>query len=154
MPRISSRDLPMTSNQVAAAALAAVAAAVFWHVRGLPFGSLTSPGPAYLPVMLACALLAFSAPVAIFGGEQGILPDRHGIRKCIAIAACCAFAFFAMDSLGYRATVAIGVIFLLGAIEGRHPIAAFTSAGLVSFGSYYLLQHTLNVPLPRGFWNF
>jgi hypothetical protein len=59
-----------------------------------------------------------------------------------------------MDALGYRASVAIAIVFLFGAIEGRHPAAVLAAAAIVAFGSPYLLQTAFQVPLPDGFMSF
>jgi len=144
----------MTRNQVAAGALVAFAGIVLWEARALSFGTLTSPGAGYLPIMLAAALMALALPVLVFGGDEDSFGARPGLWKALAVPACLAFVLFAMDTFGYRATIAIAVIFLLGTVEGRHPAAAFTSALLLSAGSHYLIERTLSVALPRGFWGF
>src|SRR2546426_1059341 len=58
----------LTTNRVAAVALAVLAVLVLFESRKLPLGSLHNPGPAYMSVLLALALLAFAILVAVYGG--------------------------------------------------------------------------------------
>src|SRR5712691_9571490 len=58
----------LTTNRVAAVALALLAIVVLFESRKLPLGSLHNPGPAYMPVLLALALLGLAILVAAWGG--------------------------------------------------------------------------------------
>jgi len=60
----------LTTNRVAAVTLGALAVVVLFESRKLPLGSLHNPGPAYMPVLLALALLVFAILVGAYGGAS------------------------------------------------------------------------------------
>src|SRR5262249_54519945 len=57
-------------DQVAGIALVAIGLVVFWECRGLPLGTLRSPGPAFMPVTLGVILGALGALIALTGGAS------------------------------------------------------------------------------------
>ena len=144
----------MRRDQAAGGVLIVLAAFVIIESRKLPFGSLSAPGPGYWPVILALALAAFSVVVIVTGARSPTLAEAgwRGSAKAFAILGACGFAAVALDPIGYRATMAIVVVFLLGVIERKHPVVTLAAAILLSFGTHYLIDHLLNVPLPRGPW--
>jgi hypothetical protein len=152
-----SKAMPMGKNRrIAGAGLVFIAAIECWQARGLRFGSFSDPGPAYWPMLLATALAAFGVAVLVFGGDEAEPTDGEwaGLRKALAVLVCIGFVFLAVHPLGYRATVAIVTIFLLGAVEGRHPAITLGVASLLAFGTESLLERALHAPLPKGFWDF
>ena len=65
----------MTTGRVGGVALALLAVTVLeecWRTR-LPLGSLANPGPAYMPVLLALALLGSGVLVALLDREPAAL---------------------------------------------------------------------------------
>ena len=80
---------------------------------------------------------------ATCGGTNGATP--------LAIFGACAFAAWGLDRLGYRITVAVVMLFLLGVLErkgDRHSPLVITV--VVAWGSFLLFDTVLRVPLPRG----
>jgi putative tricarboxylic transport membrane protein len=144
----------MRRDQVAGAALILLAGLVVVESRKLPFGSFSAPGPGYWPTLLAAALAAIALAVILVGAASPRLSaaDWAGSGKALAILGACAFVALALEPLGYRATMAAVVLFLLGVVERRHPLVAVGAALLLSFGTHYLLDRILHVPLPRGPW--
>jgi hypothetical protein len=124
-----------------------------WRLR-LPMGNLQSPGPAYMPVLLATLLLAFGALVAAMGGraarvaEVGWREWRHAVMILLVIA----FVALALERLGYRITIAVALAFLLGVLERRSVVTAAVFALAFAAGSFYLFETLLRVPLPRSPW--
>ena len=146
----------MRSDQVAGAALLAVAGAIAWESRALPFGSFTAPGPGYAPMLLAGALGAFSLLILAAGARSpGLAELGWGEAGHAAAAlASCAFAAYFLERLGYRITTLLIGVFLLGAIERlRWPVVLGVALGL-SLGTWWLFADLLKVPLPRGPWDF
>ena len=143
-------------RRIAGAGLVLIAAIGGWQAYGLRFGSFSDPGPAYWPMILATALAAVGAAILFFGGDEAGPSDGEwaGLRKALAVFVCIGFVFLAVHPLGYRATVAIVTIFLLGAVEGRHPAVTLGVASLLSFGTESLLERALHASLPKGLWDF
>lgn len=146
----------MRRDQSAGLLLAAAGAYAAWESLKLPLGNLSDPGPGYFPLGLAALLVVFGGLVAFFGRDSPPLrsvrwPDW---RHAAAIIASGAFAALAIESFGYRLTVAVMLVFLLGVVERKPPlVVAAVTAGL-SLGSYWLFFTLLRVPLPVGAFGF
>ena len=142
----------MTTDRVSGAVLALVGLLWAWESRGLPFGSLRDPGPAFLPVALALLLAALGLLLCVGGARSPSLDAlRWGEgRHAAAILGACAFAALALERLGYRWTTLVMVLFLARVVERKRPLAALAVALALSFGSYLLFARGLKVPLPRG----
>jgi len=66
----------------------------------------------------------------------------------------CSFAALALERIGYRLTVIILLVFLLGVIERQRPVIVTAVALGFSLGTFFLFADLLKVPLPRGPWGF
>ena len=62
----------------------------------------------------------------------------------------CAFAALALERLGYRLTITTMLLFLLGVVERKRPVAAAIFAAALAGGTFLLFDGILRVPLPRG----
>jgi putative tricarboxylic transport membrane protein len=144
----------VTRDRVAGSALALLAVVTAWETRRLPLGTLSEPGPGYLPLLLALLLAGLGALVALRGGASPPLAALGWPEAghAVAILAGCAFAAVALERLGYRLTVAILVGFLLGVMERKRPAVVAAVALGLSFASFFLFASLLKVPLPRGPW--
>ena len=142
------------SDRLAGAALVLLALGIAWETRSLPLGSLSHPGPGYLPLALAVLLALLGAIVAMRGGPELRSLDWTEARHAVMILAGCAFAALALEVIGYRLTVIALLVFFLGIVERRPPAAVAIAALALSLGSFYLFSDLLLVPLPRGPWNF
>ena len=142
----------LTTDRVAGGALALLALYVVWESRRLPFGSLRNPGPAFVPVVLAAVLLLFGLLLVVFSGKSPALSTLVWIegRHAIAIFAVCAFAALALERFGFRPTVALSLVFLLGVVERRNPIFTIVFSVGLAAGTFLLFDTILRVPLPRG----
>lgn len=142
----------MTTDRISGIALLILSLFVVWEDRNLPLGTHSIPGPGYLPLMLA-SFLAILAIIMIIRGSAS-LPFRsiswiEG-RHALAILICSLFATFFLESLGYRLTVLIILLFLFGVMERiKWWLTICLSFGL-SFGSFWLFDTLLKVILPRG----
>ncbi len=123
-----------------------------WQSRKLPLGSLDNPGPGYMPLILATLLFVLGLVVAVAGRQSQPLAQIRWpeLRHAIAILGTCAFAALAIEPLGYRLTVAIMLVFLVGVIERKPPLPVILVAAGMSLGSYWLFATLLKVPLPPG----
>lgn len=146
----------LTNDRVAAFVLALFALFVAVESRRYPFGTLEEPGPAYLPFVLAVALLVFSVIVLVRGGRAARFSPAAfgGGGKAFAILAGMAFAAAAIESLGYRVSVAILLVYLLGVVERQPPAAVVAIAAGFALASFHLFAVLLKVPLPLGMGGF
>ncbi|HMB87026.1 MAG TPA: tripartite tricarboxylate transporter TctB family protein [Methylomirabilota bacterium] len=142
----------MTVDRVAGVALVLIGLATVWESRAFPLGSLHRPGPAYMPVVLALLLIVFG--VAVFAMGRGARTLREvgwpEWRHAVAIFAACAFAAWGLERLGYRLTMAMVVGFLLLALERKGWVLGIGLTLVMAWGSFYLFDTLLRVPLPRG----
>ena len=142
-----------TRDRVAGTILLALGLAIGWETRALPFGSLGAPGAGMFPAALALMLAALGLLLALKGGGPalGALGWKEA-RPGLAIFAALAFAPLALESLGYRLTVAAVLLFLIGGIERKGWLPAVLVALGFALGSHALFADFLRVPLPRGFF--
>ena len=142
----------VTIDRAAGAALVVIGLVTMWESRQYPLGSLHRPGPAYMPVVLALVLIVFGVLLAAMGGagERLASVQWHEWRHAVAIFAACAFTAWALDRLGYRLTIAAVMLFLLGALERKGILVTVLMTVAVAWGSFFLFDTMLRVPLPRG----
>jgi putative tricarboxylic transport membrane protein len=142
----------LTVDRLAGATLAVFALFVLWQSRTLPLGSLGNPGPAYMPVALATLLFLGGLAVALLGGDTPPVSSLgfREWRHAVAIFAACAFCALALERLGYRVTILVALVFLLGVVERKHPVTALVFGVAFAAGTFFLFDTLLRVPLPRG----
>ena len=142
----------MTTDRLAGAALVLIGIVAIWESRAFPLGSLHRPGPAFMPVLLAALLILFGLAVAAMGAAAGRLLDVGWAewRHAAAIFGCCAFAAWGLDRLGYRITMGVVLAVLFLALERLTVMASVALTVAMAWGSFYLFDTLLKVPLPRG----
>jgi hypothetical protein len=142
----------MTVDRVAGLALGLIGLVTIVESRVFPLGSLHRPGPAFMPVLLACLLILFGVAVFAMGSGARRLAEVgwHEWRHAVAIFGACAFAAGGLERLGYRLTMAGVVAFLLLIVERKRWVLGFVLTVVVAWGSFYLFDTLLHVPLPRG----
>ena len=144
----------LTTDRAAGGALCLLALFVLWESRTLPLGTLRNPGPAYTPVLLAAALLILGALVVAMGGRSvAITAVGWGESpRALLVLGVSAFIALALERLGYRLTILVALLFLVWLVERRSFALAAVFALGMAFGSFYLFDTLLRVPLPRGPW--
>lgn len=142
----------MTTDRLAGAALVLIGIVAIWESRAFPLGSLHRPGPAFMPALLAVLLILFGLGVAAMGADARRLLDVgwSDWRHAAAIFGCCAFAALGLDRLGYRLTMAVVLAVLFLALERLRVVTSLALTVAMAWGSFYLFDTVLNVPLPRG----
>jgi hypothetical protein len=105
-----------------------------------------------MPVLLAGLLIVFGAAVFAMGGRARRLGEVGWPewRHAVAIFAACAFAAWGLERLGYRLTMAIVVAFLLLVLERKGWALSLALTLVMAWGSFFLFDTLLRVPLPRG----
>jgi Tripartite tricarboxylate transporter TctB family len=144
----------MRTERVSGVALALLAAIVVeecWR-SGLPLGTLANPGPAYMPSVLALALLVAGLTLALLGRDPGTLAGAgwQEWRHAVAILVTVAFVALALERIGYRLTMLLACAFLLGVVERKRPLPTLLVAIGLAAGTYFLFDTLLRVQLPRG----
>jgi hypothetical protein len=132
--------------------LLALALFVGWKNSAYPLGTLQEPGPGYTPLLISIFLGAMGLLIAVRGGASMRMKDTPWpeAKRAAIILAACALATYALEPLGYRITVAALIVFFLGAIERKKPLAVAAVAAGFSLLSYYFIGTLLRVPLPLG----
>jgi hypothetical protein len=142
----------LTIDQVAGSVFAAFSLLVLWETRKIPFGFLAEPGPGAMPTLLAFILLACSIAVVAGGrsGKRAASVQWTEWRHAVAILGTCAFMALAIERLGYRLSILIALLVLVSIVEKKGWIAGVLFAACFSFGTHYLFNTLLRVPLPQG----
>lgn len=145
-----------TTDRLAGGALALFALGVVWESRKLPLGTLSEPGPGYMPTLLALSLLGFTVLIVVAGARAPALGTVTwvGWRHAVAILGACAFTALGLERLGYRLTIFVALLVLVKFVEGKGWVGSGAFALGFSFGSFYLFNNLLRVPLPLGPFQF
>ncbi len=130
---------------------------VGWEAWRLPFGTVRTPDSGFFPLILALALLVFSAIVMLATWAPGAAPDplpsAHGlVRVVVTVAALAGYALL-VERLGYLLATGLVALLLLRGIE-RVSWLATLGVTLGSVLGSYLLFRRLGVPLPSGLLPF
>ena len=137
-------------DRISGAVLFFVALLVVWESRVLPLGSLHNPGPGYMPTLLAFVLGGLSILIILLGRNSPPVESlqwNEG-KHALAILVACAFAAVALERIGFRITMALLLVFLLGAVERLKPFLVLSVAVGLSLGSFWFFNSLLKVPLP------
>ena len=142
----------LTTDRLAGATLVTIGLITMWQSRALPLGSLHRPGPAYAPVLLAVLLIVFGVVLAVMGAASQRISEVgwHEWRHALAIFGACAFAAWGLERIGYRLTMAVVLLFLLLALERTHVVVGVAITVAMAWGSHYVFNTLLKVPLPPG----
>ena len=142
----------MTVDRVAGMALVLIGFITLWESRVFPLGSLHRPGPAYMPVVVASLLIIFGVSVFAMGGRARRLAELGWSewRHAVAIFGACAFAAWGLERLGYRLTMAVVAAFLLLVVERKGWALGLALTVVMAWGSFFVFDTLLRVPLPRG----
>jgi putative tricarboxylic transport membrane protein len=142
----------LRSDQISGLLLLALALFVGWENRAYPLGTLSEPGPGYLPLGLAVFIGITGLLVAVTGGRSTLFSDTHWpeLRRAILVLVACGVGAFALDELGYRLTVFALLVFFLGVVERKSPWAVAAVSLGFSLISYFVFATWLRVPLPIG----
>lgn len=142
----------MGTDQAAGAALAVLGIYVAWASGDYPFGSVAEPGPGFLPFALGVILAAFGIVLALSGriACSGPAVSFSDLPHALLIIAVLCAAALGIERIGYRATVGSMLVFFLVVVERRNAIVSIALAAAMAFGSFYLINNVLRVPLPVG----
>ena len=142
----------MTIDRLSGTVLLVLAGFIAFETRVLPLGTHKVPGPAYLPLLLA-SILGVLGILLIF--VKATSPPLRSLKwpeglHAAAIVACCFFATFFIEVLGYRVTMLIVLGFLFGVVERMKIWWALGLTFALTFGSFWIFNNMLKVILPQG----
>ena len=151
---VASSRRSLRSDQVSGLLLLALALYVAWMNRAYPIGTLSEPGPGYVPLLLAVFMGAMGLLVALSGGKSTALAalEWTEAKRAIALLVACGVAAYALERFGYRITMAALLVFFLGVMERRNPIMVVLAGVGFSLITYYVFATLLRVPLPVSPW--
>ena len=124
-----------------------------WRL-GYPLGTLGNPGPAFAPVVLAVLVFTFGVALVLKAPSGTALVDWNGWRHALVILVVCTLATLVLDRLGYRLTIGLMLLCLVGGVERQRPVFAVVFAAGLALATFYLFDTLLRVPLPRGPFDF
>lgn len=155
MEREAAREVGwmLRSDRVAGLLLALLGAAtVAEALRQLPIGTLSNPGPAYAPVLIAALLVALGIVTAVSGRHSPRLAsiDWSELPHALRVLAGMGFAALALEWLGFRLAALALLLFYLGVAERRPLIPTLAWSFGLALGTHYLFARLLKVPLPIG----
>lgn len=141
------------TDEVAALALLAVSAGVFWVSRDYPTGPTITPGAAFFPRLVAAGIAALAVVLLV----QGLLRRQrtHEIARDEAVRAVVPLALLgayvaAMSVVGFlAATVAFLLVLMRYSGVDRLRVLVPVAVGL-SVVLQYAFVGFLHVPLPQG----
>ena len=153
-PSATGAQFGLRSDRISGAVFVVIALLVAWENRAYPLGSLSEPGPGYMPLGLAIALGVFGLIVALRGHASPLLNTIGWTesRRAIVLLIACGVAAFALEPIGYRLTMIALLVFMLGVVERKRPLATLLVTFGFAFISYFVFATLLNVQLPRGPW--
>ena len=151
---VASSRRSLRSDQVSGLLLLALALYVAWMNRAYPIGTLSEPGPGYVPLLLAVFMGAMGLLVALSGGKSTALAalEWTEAKRAIALLVACGVAAYALERFGYRITMAALLVFFLGVMERRTPMMVVLAGVGFSLITYYVFATLLRVPLPVSPW--
>jgi len=142
----------LTTDRAGGGGLALLALWVLWECRRLPLGSWREPGPGAFPAALALVALGLGVAIVAVGRRATHLVDVdwRETRRALVIVGAGAFLSLGLERLGYRLSVLVALLFLVGAVERRGVVTTVAFAVGMAWGSFYLFNTLLKVPLPVG----
>ena len=103
-----------------------------------------------MPTLLAFVLGGLSILIILLGRDSppfASLQWSEG-KHALAILVACAFAALTLERIGFRITMALLLVFLLGVVERLKPLLVLSVAVGLSLGSFWFFNNLLKVPLP------
>jgi len=127
------------------------------EARKLRLGSLSNPGPGFVPLCLAMALALVALLLlwrALREPATSAPPAEPGERwKPVASLIALAAYTFALEPLGFVLATAALLFFFFRVLDGQRWWVALASAIVVSALSYLVFARALHVRLPEGPWS-
>jgi putative tricarboxylic transport membrane protein len=140
-------------------------AATFWLVMGVllsiwaatySLGSLFSPGPGFIPLILGVLIVLFSLILlgksrrSETGPSASPGPSSDHWKKVVYTVLTLIAAALVVERIGYLFTIFLMVGFLMRGVEPQGWRATLLTAFFSALGIYVVFDLLLKQPLPRG----
>ncbi|MGI9424941.1 MAG: tripartite tricarboxylate transporter TctB family protein [Hyphomicrobiaceae bacterium] len=146
-------------NLIAGLVLAVVAGVYAFLIDGIPDRTLpNTPGPSFMPWLIACALGILSLAL-VAQGVIGLLGTSAGVQgqtdisvdsKAVLLLALLAIYVVAIPYAGF---LYASVVFFVGAMVlfgARNPVVIIVSSIAIPLCLQYLFRHLFSIVLPSG----
>ena len=145
------------ADRVSSLVLVVFALVAVNEARKLRFGSLSAPGPGFVPLCLAVALALVGLLLlwrALREPASPAPPAAPGARwkSVVSLAALVAYTF-ALEPLGFVLATAALLFFFFRVLDGQRWWVALAGAVAISLLSYLVFARALNVRLPEAPWS-
>ena len=145
------------ADRVSSLVLVVFALVAVNEARKLRFGSLSAPGPGFVPLCLAVALALVGLLLlwrALREPASPAPPAEPGARwkSVVSLAALVAYTF-ALEPLGFVLATAALLFFFFRVLDGQRWWVALAGSVAVSLLSYLVFARVLHVRLPEGPWS-
>jgi putative tricarboxylic transport membrane protein len=146
-------------QKVSSLAWLVVSLAIIVGSSAYPVGTLSHPGPSFLP--FSCGIIMAVLSAIVFFQAMGAGREKEKKREPflttrwpkLAAALFILFGYtFLLESFGYILMTFIFMFFVLKVVEPVKWRAALLEAVLAAGASYALFEWWLKVPLPKGTW--
>lgn len=140
---------------------------IFWLIFGLllslwatnyQIGSLTQPGPGFLPLVVGVLLILFSFILLGQGKKSSLLKEgllssflSREWKKVAYTVLIMLLATFLFEKIGYLLTVFLLIVLLMMVGELQNWKKILLIALITALGIYIIFVRLLEQPLPRGF---
>jgi putative tricarboxylic transport membrane protein len=145
------------ADRVSSLVLVVFALVAVNEARKLRFGSLSAPGPGFVPLCLAVALALVGVLLlwrALREPASPAPPAEPGARwkPVVSLAALVAYTFL-LEPLGFVLATAALLFFFFRVLDGQRWWVALAGAVAISLLSYVVFARALHVRLPEGPWS-
>jgi hypothetical protein len=151
--------MPSRSDLWSGAFWLAIGLAIVGWSTTFPFGRLSQPGPALLPIVCGAVLAVLGGAVVVSALRRPAVVAREGpgraeILRILSTVVGVAAAALVLERIGFTATMFGLVTFLLLVVAGRSWLLAVTYGALAAGACVTLFRFVLGVELPRGALGF
>jgi putative tricarboxylic transport membrane protein len=147
--------------QITGSLILLLAAFIAVEALSLRYYTPLGPGPGFFSFWLALILagLALAVVVQATVGKPEPMPDdffsdRTGYLRIGAVVLALVATIYLLEPLGFSLTMFGVCAFLLYALGRQGAVVTLAISLACSFGAYYVFDHWLRVPLPRGVLGF
>ncbi len=145
------------ADRISALVLLVFAAVAVNEARKLRLGSVSAPGPGFVPLCLAVALALVALVLLVRAWRAPAGPEPRaepGERwKAVATVAALGVYTFALEPLGFVLATAALLFFFFRVLDRQRWWVALASAVGISFLSYLVFARGLHVRLPGAPWS-